>query len=63
MQLGEHEDALEIRVPRPKHLIPRMQTCAGLLGTGYSGLVVFLSRSRAAEPHSSECSVHPHDLH
>ncbi|CAE7448732.1 unnamed protein product [Symbiodinium natans] len=26
VQLGEHEDALEIRVPRPKHLIPRMQT-------------------------------------
>ncbi|CAE7368247.1 unnamed protein product [Symbiodinium sp. CCMP2456] len=26
VQLGDYEDALEIRVPRPKHLVPRMQT-------------------------------------
>ena len=28
VQIGDYEDALEIRVPRPKHLVPRMQTCA-----------------------------------
>ena len=28
VQLGDYEDALEIRVPRPKHLVPRMQTCS-----------------------------------